>query len=109
MDPPLPSLEAVCFAPTHTGAFSSGGDMRSTFARTGHVGIFGKYDTSLKGFKFYRDAQARLEQAAAEQGIDLTSFIRELCLERAYGADHLTKLHRRRILAVAGKSPECSD
>lgn len=77
---------------------------RTSFARTGIVSPFGKYDASIKEFRFPSEAKDILQREASALGIDLTTFVRDLLLERALGADHLLRLHRARYLAVAGKS-----
>lgn len=80
--------------------------MATRFARTGTTSPVGKLDSFIKEFRFPSQAKDILQREAAAQGIDLTSFVRDLCLERAYGAETLTKMHRARYLAVAGKSQE---
>lgn len=83
--------------------------MTTRFARTGDTGPFGKLDDAIKEFRISSATKSVLQKEAASQGIDLTTFLRTMCDERAHGVDALVKVHRARYLAVAGKSQECPD
>ncbi|WP_196484726.1 ribbon-helix-helix protein, CopG family [Burkholderia stagnalis] len=57
------------------------------------------------------DAETKdeLERLACDAGMSLAEFLRELVMIRAYGQDHVCRLHRARLAAVAGTSPERED
>lgn len=97
MDPPLPSLEAVCFAPAHTGAtFYLEVDMpRSTFARSGHSSPLGKIQPPLGQLRLHQVADERVRKAAAAAGKPVLEFVRDLVEVGFLGREELE--HRQSI------------
>jgi hypothetical protein len=82
---------------------------KQAFARTVETGPLGKLDDSIKEFRISSLTKTKLQQLATERNIDLTTFVRAMCDERAHGVDALVKLTRERYLAVSGKSLECPE
>lgn len=82
--------------------------MAATFARTAR-GPMGAFDDKIDSFKFYGEAKRILRQQAAQfpgGGIDLTEYIRYLCLVKAFGPDKMANLHREQCEAVRVKTEE---
>jgi hypothetical protein len=72
----------------------------------------GQYDAKVASFKFYSQVIDILRQKAAHApggAIDVTEYIRRICLVDAYGVEHLAKLHRSQYEAVAQKGSERDD
>lgn len=67
-------------------------------ARTRSIG---KLTSEIK-VRIDDDTRDELDRLAADAGIDLSQFLRELVLIRVYGRRHMEKLHERRIAMVAG-------
>lgn len=82
---------------------------KQAFARTVETGPLGKLDDSIKEFRVSSLTKVKLQQLAAEQKMDLTTYVRAMCDERAHSVETLVKLTRDRYLAVSGKSPECPE
>lgn len=83
--------------------------METRFTRTTEPGLFGKLDESIKSFRVSSSTKEALQRQAAEQGIDLTTFLRALCDARAHGLDTVVTLTRKRYAAVSGKLSESSE
>lgn len=75
--------------------------MSSRFARTGNPRL-GKYDTVFAGFKFYQHINDALAKKAAEQRLDLRTYVRELLIEDALGTSD-RRVQREMTAKVAGK------
>lgn len=52
------------------------------------------------------ETKDELDRLANEAGMGLTEFVRELLMVRAFGQDHVCRLHRRRLELVTGVRPE---
>lgn len=52
------------------------------------------------------DTKDELDRLAFEAGMGLSEFVRELLMIRVYGREHVARLHRARMVMVAGIGPE---
>ena len=52
------------------------------------------------------DTKDELDRLAFEAGMGVSEFVRELLMIRVYGRDHVARLHRARMVMVAGIGPD---
>lgn len=84
----------------------------SLFARTPGRNIFGKFDDKLPEIRVPFEVRQDVERVAHEDGLDVTSWLRELVFARLYGPDHVGSLYAeraRRVLGNAGQSTQIGD
>jgi hypothetical protein len=72
--------------------------------RTPGRDIFGKLDDKLPEVRVPAEVKIAAERAAAELGLDLTVWLRELAYEALYGSDHVANLYRERMERVRGNA-----
>lgn len=82
--------------------------MPSRFARTGIPGRFGKYDSVFSAFKFYGHVIDKLTEKAAREGLDTTSYVREILIAHAYGKDNVARMQREKLERIVSTSEESS-
>ena len=75
-------------------------------SRTGHTSPLGKLTEQIPAVKISLETKERLETAAAQSGMPLQAFVRELLDIRAHGLDTVKKLHAHRLEVVSGKVEE---
>jgi hypothetical protein len=63
--------------------------------------LLGKLTAEVK-VRVDEETKEELDRLANEAGMGLTEFVRELLMVRAYGHDHVCRLHKRRLEMVAG-------
>ncbi|KVP90726.1 hypothetical protein WJ95_09485 [Burkholderia ubonensis] len=74
-------------------------------ARPRSSNVLGKLTENIQ-IRIDADTRDELDRLAGDIGISLAEFIRDLLMIRAYGQDHMCRLHKTRTAAVAGTSPE---
>lgn len=74
------------------------------FARTPGRDIFGKLDGSLPEIRVPFDVEEDARRAAAAEGMEVSSWLRELVYGSLYGVDHVATLHANRIRRVLGNA-----
>jgi len=73
-------------------------------ARTPGRDVMGKLDSSIPEVRVPHQARIDGEARAAELGLDLTAFIREIYYEAVYGAKHVAMMYEQRMLRASGKA-----
>jgi hypothetical protein len=74
------------------------------FSRTPGRDIFGKLDDKLPEVRIPGEVKLAAERAAAEEGLDLTAWMRELVYDALYGPEHVASLYRARMERVRGNA-----
>jgi hypothetical protein len=72
--------------------------------RTPTRDIFGKLDEKLPEVRVPAEVKIAAERAAAEMGLDLTTWLRELAYDALYGAEHVAMLYQSRMERVRGNA-----
>jgi hypothetical protein len=91
-------------SPNERSAFDS--TMRH---RTPGRDVMGKLDSSIPEVRVPHKARVDGEARAAELGLDLTAFIREIFYEAVYGAAHVARMYELRMLRASGKAGQSAD
>lgn len=73
-------------------------------SRTPGRDVLGKLDSSIPEVRVPHQARVDGEARAAELGLDLTAFIREIYYEAVYGAEHIARMYEERMLRASGKA-----
>lgn len=73
------------------------------FSRKGISSPFGKFTATFPRFKGPEETHQKLTEIAAENGMTLAEFIREMCIVRAHGEEAVRSVHVQRIAVVTGK------
>lgn len=79
-------------------------DDTAQFSRTPGRDIFGALDDHLPEIRIHSDVRLDALRAAAKEGMDLTSWVRELVYGSLYGPEHVATLHANRIRRVLGNA-----
>lgn len=77
--------------------------------RTPGRDVMGKLDSSIPEVRVPHKARVDGEARAAELGLDLTAFIREIYYEAVYGAAHVARMYELRMLRASGKAGQSAD
>lgn len=76
----------------------------SATARTPGRDVFGPLDDHLPEVRIPADVKVDAMRAAAQQGLDLSAWLRELVYGSLYGPEHVAMLYQRRIQRVLGNA-----
>jgi hypothetical protein len=68
----------------------------------------GKLTAEVKA-RVDEDTKDELDRLASDAGMGLSEFVRELLFIRVYGREHVARLHRARMVMVAGIGPDEGD
>jgi hypothetical protein len=71
-------------------------------ARTAGRDVLGKLDDHLPEIRVPYEIRQLVERTAREDGLDVTTWLRELVYARVVGPDHLASLYRERAERVLG-------
>lgn len=73
-------------------------------ARTAGKDIFGDFDDEIPAIRIPADVRLDAVRAAAKEGMNLSTWVRELVYGSLYGPEHVAILHANRIRRVLGNA-----
>jgi len=74
-------------------------------ARPRSSNVLGKLTENVQ-IRMDEQTSDELDRLACNAGMSVAEFLRELVMIRVYGQEHMARLHKMRLAAVAGPSPE---